>query len=146
MNPDDTPGLKFLQNCHGCQMSSVFHTNAIVLTSLICIFSIPFHHKQELPLSSPEHLIKGDGTERDPDEGGLRSDSDGSDYAPGRKKKKRSSSTKDKKKSSASAEKGGSSKSKRKDPEPDDDEDDDDDCQVKTDDGSDFGCWGGAGC
>ncbi|XP_077430769.1 chromodomain-helicase-DNA-binding protein 4 isoform X3 [Vanacampus margaritifer] len=88
--------------------------------------------REELPLSSPEHLIGGDATERDPDEGILRSDSDGSDYAPGRKKKKRSSSTKDKKKSSASVEKGGSSKSKRKDPEPDDDEDDDDDCQPKS--------------
>ncbi|XP_077381990.1 chromodomain-helicase-DNA-binding protein 4 isoform X1 [Festucalex cinctus] len=88
--------------------------------------------REELPLSSPEHLIGGDATERDPDEVVLRSDSDGSDYAPGRKKKKRSSSTKDKKKSSASAEKGGSSKSKRKDPEPDDDDDDDDDCQPKS--------------
>ncbi|KAM9806391.1 chromodomain-helicase-DNA-binding protein 4 isoform 2-T2 [Syngnathus typhle] len=88
--------------------------------------------REELPLSSPEHLIEGEATERDLDEGGLRSDSDGSDYAPGRKKKKRSSSTKDKKKSGGSAEKGGSSKSKRKDPEPDDDEDDDDDCQPKS--------------
>ncbi|XP_051920883.1 chromodomain-helicase-DNA-binding protein 4 isoform X4 [Hippocampus zosterae] len=88
--------------------------------------------REELPLSSPEHLMEGEGTERDPDEGGLRSDSDGSDYAPGRKKKKRSSSTKDKKKSGASAEKGGSSKSKRKDPEPDDDDEDDDDCQPKS--------------
>uniref|UniRef100_A0A7N6FI61 DNA helicase n=1 Tax=Anabas testudineus TaxID=64144 RepID=A0A7N6FI61_ANATE len=57
---------------------------------------------------------------RDADEGGMRSESEGSDYAPGRKKKKRST------------EKGSSSsKSKRKDPEPEDDEDDDDDCQVK---------------
>ncbi|XP_061530375.1 chromodomain-helicase-DNA-binding protein 4 isoform X3 [Phycodurus eques] len=92
--------------------------------------------REELPLSSPEHLIGAGAGERDPDEGGLRSDSDGSDYAPGRKKKKRSSSTKDKKKSSMAAEKGGSSgsKSKRKGPEPDDedDDDDDDDCQPKS--------------
>lgn len=65
----------------------------------------------------------------------MRSESEGSDYAPGRKKKKRSGSTKEKKKASATSEKGSSSssKSKRKDPEPEDDEDDDDDCQVNTD-------------
>uniref|UniRef100_A0A3Q3RDX8 Uncharacterized protein n=1 Tax=Monopterus albus TaxID=43700 RepID=A0A3Q3RDX8_MONAL len=89
---------------------------------------------QELPVSSPEHLIGLETAERDVDEGGVRSESEGSDYAPGRKKKKRSSSAKDKKKGGASAEKGGSSssKSKRKDPEPEDDEDDDDDCQPKS--------------
>ncbi|XP_057689783.1 chromodomain-helicase-DNA-binding protein 4 isoform X2 [Corythoichthys intestinalis] len=89
--------------------------------------------REELPLSSPEHLIGAESAERDLDEGGLRSESDGSDYAPGRKKKKRSSSTKEKKKGSSAAEKG-SSKSKRKDPEPDDDDDDDDDddCQPKS--------------
>lgn len=88
---------------------------------------------QELPVSSPEHLIGVEAAERDADEGGVRSESEGSDYAPGRKKKKRSSSVKEKKKGGAAAEKGGSSssKSKRKDPEPEDDEDDDDDCQVK---------------
>lgn len=88
---------------------------------------------QELPVSSPEHLIGVEAVERDADEGGVRSESEGSDYAPGRKKKKRSSSVKDKKKGGVAAEKGGSSssKSKRKDPEPEDDEDDDDDCQVK---------------
>ncbi|XP_077576168.1 chromodomain-helicase-DNA-binding protein 4 isoform X3 [Stigmatopora nigra] len=91
--------------------------------------------REELPISSPEHLIGPESTERQQDEGGLRSDSDGSDYAPGRKKKKRSSSTKEKKKSGSAAEKG-SSKSKRKDPQPDDDDDDndddDDDCQPKS--------------
>lgn len=88
---------------------------------------------QELPVSSPEHLLGVEAAERDADEGGMRSESEGSDYAPGRKKKKRSSSAKDKKKGGAAAEKGGSSssKSKRKDPEPEDDEDDDDDCQVE---------------
>lgn len=88
---------------------------------------------QEFPVSSPEHLIGAEATDRDPDEGGMRSESEGSDYAPGKKKKKRSSSAKDKKKG-AGAEKGSSSasKSKRKDPEPDDDDDDEEDCQVKT--------------
>ncbi|XP_041797805.1 chromodomain-helicase-DNA-binding protein 4 isoform X1 [Chelmon rostratus] len=90
--------------------------------------------REELPVSSPEHLIGVEAAERDADEGGVRSESEGSDYAPGRKKKKRSSSAKDKKKGGAAAEKGGtsSSKSKRKDPEPEDDEDDDDDCQPKS--------------
>lgn len=88
---------------------------------------------QELPVSSPEHLIGVEAAVRDADEEGVRSESEGSDYAPGRKKKKRSSSAKDKKKGGAASEKGGSSssKSKRKDPEPEDDDDDDDDCQVK---------------
>uniref|UniRef100_A0A8C2X1C6 Chromodomain helicase DNA binding protein 4 n=1 Tax=Cyclopterus lumpus TaxID=8103 RepID=A0A8C2X1C6_CYCLU len=42
----------------------------------------------------------------DAEEGGVRSASEGSDYAPGKKKKKRSSNAKDKKKGSAAAEKG----------------------------------------
>ncbi|XP_028280173.1 chromodomain-helicase-DNA-binding protein 4 isoform X2 [Parambassis ranga] len=91
--------------------------------------------REELPVSSPEHLIGVEAAERDADEGGMRSDSEGSDYAPGRKKKKRSSSAKDKKKGGAAGEKGGSSslKSKRKDPEPEEDDDeDDDDCQPKS--------------
>lgn len=71
-----------------------------------------------------------EAAERDVDDGGLRSESEGSDYAPGRKKKKRSSAAKDKKKGGGAGEKGGS-KSKRKDPEPEDEDDDDDDCQVK---------------
>lgn len=87
---------------------------------------------QELPVSSPEHLIGIEAVERDGDEGGVRSESEGSDYAPGRKKKKRSSSAKEKKKGGGSAEKGSSSsKSKRKDPEPEEDEDEDDDCQAR---------------
>ncbi|XP_042345222.1 chromodomain-helicase-DNA-binding protein 4 isoform X3 [Plectropomus leopardus] len=90
--------------------------------------------REELPVSSPEHLIGVEAAERDAEEGGVRSESEGSDYAPGKKKKKRSSSAKDKKKGGAAAEKGGSSssKSKRKDPEPEDDDDDDDDCQPKS--------------
>lgn len=51
-----------------------------------------------------------------------RSDSEGSDYTPGRKKKKRGSSGKEKKRSGAER-----SSSKKKEPEPEEDEDDDDD-------------------
>ncbi|XP_035862056.1 chromodomain-helicase-DNA-binding protein 4 isoform X2 [Sander lucioperca] len=92
--------------------------------------------REELPVSSPEHLIGVEAAERDAEEGAVRSESEGSDYAPGKKKKKRSSSAKEKKKggAAAAAEKGGSSssKSKRKDPEPEEDEDDDYDCQPKS--------------
>lgn len=87
---------------------------------------------QELPVSSPEHLIGVEAADRDADEVVMRSESEGSDYAPGRKKKKRSGSNKDKKKGGGAGEKGGS-KSKRKNPEPEDDDDDEDDCQVITD-------------
>uniref|UniRef100_A0A8D3AGX9 DNA helicase n=1 Tax=Scophthalmus maximus TaxID=52904 RepID=A0A8D3AGX9_SCOMX len=90
--------------------------------------------REELPVSSPEHLIGIEAAEREAGEGAVRSESEGSDYAPGRKKKKRLRSTKDKKKGGAAAEKGGSSssKSKRKDPDPEEDDDDDDDCQPKS--------------
>lgn len=59
------------------------------------------------------------------EDGGLgqRSDSEGSDYTPGRKKKKRASSGKDKKRSAGVDR----SASKKKEPEPEEDEDDDDD-------------------
>uniref|UniRef100_A0AAQ4PPU4 DNA helicase n=1 Tax=Gasterosteus aculeatus aculeatus TaxID=481459 RepID=A0AAQ4PPU4_GASAC len=89
---------------------------------------------QELPVSSPEHMLGVEAADRDADEGGARSASEGSDYAPGKKKKKRSSNAKDKKKGGAAAEKGASSssKSKRKDPEPEDDDNDDGDCQPKS--------------
>uniref|UniRef100_G3P6X0 DNA helicase n=1 Tax=Gasterosteus aculeatus aculeatus TaxID=481459 RepID=G3P6X0_GASAC len=88
----------------------------------------------ELPVSSPEHMLGVEAADRDADEGGARSASEGSDYAPGKKKKKRSSNAKDKKKGGAAAEKGASSssKSKRKDPEPEDDDNDDGDCQPKS--------------
>ncbi|TNN54551.1 Chromodomain-helicase-DNA-binding protein 4 [Liparis tanakae] len=90
--------------------------------------------REELPVSSPEHLIGVQAADRDAEEGGVRSASEGSDYAPGKKKKKRSSNAKDKKKGGAAAEKGASSssKSRRKEPEPEDDDDDDDDCQPKS--------------
>lgn len=58
------------------------------------------------------------------EDGGQRSDSEGSDYTPGRKKKKRASSGKEKKRSSVGAER---SSSKKKEPEPEEDDDDDDD-------------------
>lgn len=55
-----------------------------------------------------------------------RSDSEGSDYTPGRKKKKRGSTGKDKKRNSTS-----NSTSRRKEPEPEEDDDDDDDDSVR---------------
>lgn len=78
---------------------------------------------QELPISSPEPMDIG-GIEEAEDGPAQRSDSEGSDYTPGRKKKKRASSGKEKKRSSAGAER---SASKKKEPEPEDDDDDDDD-------------------
>lgn len=65
----------------------------------------------------------------DADDGpGQRSESEGSDYTPGRKKKKRGGSSKEKKRNSAGVERS----SKRKEPEPEEDEDeDDDDCSVR---------------
>uniref|UniRef100_A0AAR2LIV2 DNA helicase n=1 Tax=Pygocentrus nattereri TaxID=42514 RepID=A0AAR2LIV2_PYGNA len=61
------------------------------------------------------------------DGAGGRSDSEGSDYTPGRKKKKRASTSRDKKRNSTAAERNSnSSASKRKEPEEEEDEDDDD--------------------
>lgn len=67
----------------------------------------------------------------DGDDGSLRrSDSEGSDYTPGRKKKKRTGSVKEKKRGSVGNER---SSAKKKEPEPEDEEDDDDDdCSVRT--------------
>ncbi|XP_028281483.1 chromodomain-helicase-DNA-binding protein 4a isoform X2 [Parambassis ranga] len=80
--------------------------------------------REELPISSPEPMDMG-GVEEAEDGGpAQRSDSEGSDYTPGRKKKKRASSGKEKKRSSAGAER---SASKKKEPEPEEDDDDDDD-------------------
>lgn len=79
---------------------------------------------QELPISSPEPMDIG-GVEEAEDGGpAQRSDSEGSDYTPGRKKKKRASSGKEKKRSSAGGER---SASKKKEPEPEEEDDDDDD-------------------
>lgn len=79
---------------------------------------------QELPISSPEPMDVGGADENEDGVPAQRSDSEGSDYTPGRKKKKRASSGKEKKRSSAGAER---SASKKKEPEPEEDEDDDDD-------------------
>ncbi|CAB1454115.1 unnamed protein product [Pleuronectes platessa] len=82
--------------------------------------------REELPVSSPEHMDVGVAEEV---EGGVavqRTDSEGSDYTPGRKKKKRASSGKEKKRSSSGAERS-SSKKKEPEPEPEEDDDDDDD-------------------
>ncbi len=90
---------------------------SLLTVSLLSLF-------QELPISSPEPMDVG-GVEEAEDGGpAQRSDSEGSDYTPGRKKKKRASSGKEKKRSSGGAER---SASKKKDPEPEEDEDEDDD-------------------
>ncbi|XP_044027884.1 chromodomain-helicase-DNA-binding protein 4a isoform X1 [Siniperca chuatsi] len=80
--------------------------------------------REELPISSPEPMDVGGVEEAEDGVPAQRSDSEGSDYTPGRKKKKRASSGKEKKRSSAGADR---SASKKKDPEPEEDEDDDDD-------------------
>ncbi|XP_076609980.1 chromodomain-helicase-DNA-binding protein 4a isoform X2 [Chaetodon auriga] len=80
--------------------------------------------REELPISSPEPMDMGGAEEPEDGVPAQRSDSEGSDYTPGRKKKKRGSSGKEKKRSSAGAER---SASKKKDPEPEEDEDEDDD-------------------
>lgn len=56
-----------------------------------------------------------------------RSESEGSDYTPGRKKKKKASSGKEKKRNSVPER-----SSKRKEPEPEEDDDDDDDDSVRN--------------
>ncbi|XP_029023538.1 chromodomain-helicase-DNA-binding protein 4a isoform X2 [Betta splendens] len=85
--------------------------------------------REELPISSPEPMDVS-GVE-EVEDGGLahRSDSEGSDYTPGRKKKKRASSGKDKKRSSTGADR---SASKKKEPEPEEDDDDDDNSEPKS--------------
>ncbi|XP_054620558.1 chromodomain-helicase-DNA-binding protein 4a isoform X2 [Dunckerocampus dactyliophorus] len=80
--------------------------------------------REELPISSPELMDVGGAEEAEDGGPAQRSDSEGSDYTPGRKKKKRASSSKDKKRSGAGAER---SSSKKKEPEPEEDDDDDDD-------------------
>ncbi|XP_068188512.1 chromodomain-helicase-DNA-binding protein 4a isoform X2 [Antennarius striatus] len=85
--------------------------------------------REELALSSPEPMDVGVGEEAD-DGGAPRSDSEGSDYTPGRKKKKRGGA-KDRKRGGAGAER---PVSKKKEPEPEEEEEDDeDDClEPKT--------------
>ncbi|XP_048880655.1 chromodomain-helicase-DNA-binding protein 4 isoform X2 [Brienomyrus brachyistius] len=90
--------------------------------------------REDLAGSSPEAVEGLDAEDGDEEEGaGVRSDSEGSDYTPGRKKKKRGSSAKERKRgTSGEREKisgSSSNKSKRKEPEPEDEEDEDDDNQ-----------------
>lgn len=81
---------------------------------------------QDIGVSSPEPV---DGPDLDDGEE-ERSESEGSDYTPGRKKKKRASTTKDKKRSSSGADRN-SAASKRREPEEEEDEDDDDSVSSK---------------
>uniref|UniRef100_A0A4W4EMC9 DNA helicase n=1 Tax=Electrophorus electricus TaxID=8005 RepID=A0A4W4EMC9_ELEEL len=75
----------------------------------------------------------GDIDEVEEDGAGGRSDSEGSDYTPGRKKKKRANASRDKKRNSCVAERNSSlAASKRKEPEEEEDEDDDDSSEPKT--------------
>ncbi|XP_051729161.1 chromodomain-helicase-DNA-binding protein 4a isoform X1 [Ctenopharyngodon idella] len=77
--------------------------------------------REDIGISSPE---PGEGPDLDDGEED-RSESEGSDYTPGRKKKKRASTAKDKKRSSSGADRN-SAASKRREPEEEEDEDDDD--------------------
>ncbi|XP_030640617.1 chromodomain-helicase-DNA-binding protein 4a [Chanos chanos] len=88
--------------------------------------------REDLAVSSPEAGEGPDVDEGDEDGGGVRSDSEGSDYTPGRKKKKRASSSKDKRRSNAGDRAAASAVTKRKELEEEDEEDDDDSQEPKT--------------
>ncbi|KAK1805394.1 hypothetical protein P4O66_019709, partial [Electrophorus voltai] len=89
--------------------------------------------REDIPISSPEPIDGGDMDEVEEDGAGGRSDSEGSDYTPGRKKKKRANASRDKKRNSCVAERNSSlAASKRKEPEEEEDEDDDDSSEPKT--------------
>ncbi|XP_042632178.1 chromodomain-helicase-DNA-binding protein 4-like isoform X3 [Cyprinus carpio] len=77
--------------------------------------------REDIAISSPEPVQGPDLDDGEED----RSESEGSDYTPGRKKKKRACTTKDKKRSSSGADRN-SAASKRREPEEEEDEDDDD--------------------
>uniref|UniRef100_A0A4W5PIQ2 Chromodomain helicase DNA binding protein 4a n=1 Tax=Hucho hucho TaxID=62062 RepID=A0A4W5PIQ2_9TELE len=78
-------------------------------------------------MSSPEPMETPE-LDRDEERAVPHSDSEGSDYNPGKKKKKnRGSTSKEKKRSSTSTDRNGGGKDKRKDPEPAEEEDEDDD-------------------
>ncbi|XP_043073966.1 chromodomain-helicase-DNA-binding protein 4a isoform X1 [Puntigrus tetrazona] len=77
--------------------------------------------REEIGISSPEPVEGPDMEDGEED----RSESEGSDYTPGRKKKKRASATKEKKRSSSGADRNAAA-SKRREPEEEEDEDDDD--------------------
>lgn len=84
---------------------------------------------QELVVSSPEPIDVSRIEEGDDGGQGRCSDSEGSDYTPGRKKRKRASTSKDKKKGSTTVDRSTSKKKELE--EDDDDDDDDDDCMVR---------------
>ncbi|XP_067280975.1 chromodomain-helicase-DNA-binding protein 4a isoform X2 [Pseudorasbora parva] len=77
--------------------------------------------REDIGISSPEPVEGPDLDDGEED----RSESEGSDYTPGKKKKKRASTTKEKKRSSSVADRN-SAASKRREPEEEEDEDDDD--------------------
>uniref|UniRef100_A0A6Q2ZMS6 DNA helicase n=1 Tax=Esox lucius TaxID=8010 RepID=A0A6Q2ZMS6_ESOLU len=89
--------------------------------------------REDVPMSSPEPM---ETHELDEERVAPHSDSEGSDYNPGKKKKKRpSTSSKEKKRSSTNMDRNSSGgKDKRKEPEPEeeDDDDDDDSSEPKT--------------
>ncbi|KAK7899273.1 hypothetical protein WMY93_020126 [Mugilogobius chulae] len=85
--------------------------------------------REELAVSSPEPMDTVGPEDGEDVAAAQRSDSEGSDYTPGRKKKKRGGTGKEKKRSSSSNDRGSA---KRKEPEPEEDEDDDDDSEPKT--------------
>ncbi|CDQ75534.1 unnamed protein product [Oncorhynchus mykiss] len=91
--------------------------------------------REDVPMSSPEPMETPE-VDRDEERAVPHSDSEGSDYNPGKKKKKnRGGTSKEKKRSSTSADRNGGGKDKRKDPEPEeeeDEEDDDDSSEPKT--------------
>ncbi|CAB1321008.1 unnamed protein product [Coregonus sp. 'balchen'] len=83
--------------------------------------------REDVPMSSPEPMETPE-VDRDEERAVPHSDSEGSDYNPGKKKKKnRGSISKEKKRSSTSTDRNGGGKDKRKDPEPEEEEDEDDD-------------------
>ncbi|KAI1901938.1 hypothetical protein AGOR_G00039570 [Albula goreensis] len=88
--------------------------------------------REDLASSSPEAVEGPNGGEGDEVDGeeGVRSDSEGSDYTPGRKKKKRGSVSKEKRRGMSGERErssgGSSGKSKRKEQEPEEEEEEDD--------------------
>ncbi|XP_072531652.1 chromodomain-helicase-DNA-binding protein 4a [Salminus brasiliensis] len=89
--------------------------------------------REDIPISSPEPVEGPEVDDVEEDGAGGHSDSEGSDYTPGRKKKKRASTSREKKRNSIGAERNSTSAaSKRKEPEEEEDEDDDDSLEPKT--------------
>lgn len=87
---------------------------------------------KDIPVSSPEAVEAPDMDDMEEDGNGGRSDSEGSDYTPGRKKKKRASTGKEKKRNSAPERSSTASRRKEVLEEEDDDDDDDDSVSKKN--------------